>query len=321
MACAMGPHGLLQGCRVMVLGAAGKMGKHLVPRLVELGNQVEALARFSDPAIRARFEALGVGLHTRDLSEPGALGGVPADYDYVFNLAGIKFGAALDPAYTVELQVMATGRIMEHFAAARGILYASTGNVYPDSRDGCTEDDLPAPPSFYGTTRLGAEWMTRYFSQRNATPALIQRIFYAYHEEFGVPTDIARQVRDGEAVDITTAHVNVIWLADILDLMIASARLCAVPCQVLNMTGLGKVPVADMARRLGELLGREPRLTGTPGEASLLGKADKMARLLWAPPTTLEAGLDRVAGSVARREHPLDHATEWERRDGFGEGR
>ena len=311
---------MMEGKRVIVIGAAGKMGKHLVPRLVELGNQVDALARFSDPTIRRRFEELGVGIYVRDLKDENALADVPRDYDYVFNMAGIKFGAGLDPAYTVEIQVMAVARIMEHFAGAQGIMYASTGNVYPDTVDGCTEEDTPLPPSFYGMTRLGAEWMTAYFCRRNRTPSLIQRIFYAYHEEFGVPTDIARQIRDDEEIDITTEYVNVIWLADILDLMIASAKLCSVPCEVLNMTGTQKVSVVEMARKLGELMGKEPRFRGTPKGTSLLGKADKMARLLWEPPTSLEEGLARVARSVMAREYPLDHATEWEKRDKFGEG-
>lgn len=309
----------MQGKRIMVLGAAGKMGKYLVPRLVEMGNHVDTLARFSDAAIRESFEKLGVGIYQRDLSRDDAFDGIPADYDYVFNMAGIKFGSGADFRYTVEVQVLAVGRIMEHFAGTGGIMYASSGNVYPDTVDGCTEDDAPHPPSFYGMSRVGAEWMTEYFCRRNNTPSLIQRIFYAFHEEFGVPTDIARQVRDGEEIDITTEHVNVIWLADILDLMIASAKLCAVPCETLNMTGVEKVAVVDIARKLGEIMGREPKFTGTPTGTSLLGKADKMARLLWTPPTSLDEGLQRVAKSVMAYEHPLDHPTEWEKRDKFGE--
>lgn len=305
--------------RVMVLGAAGKMGKHLVPRLVELGHQVDALARFSDPAVLAGFEKLGVGIYRCDLSDENALRQVPNDYDYVFNMAGIKFGSGTQWQYTVELQVMAVGRIMEHFAGAKGIAYASSGNVYPDTVDGCTEEDMPGAPSFYAMSRLGAEWMTQYFCRRNHTPALIQRIFYAYHQEFGVPTDIARQIRDGEPIDISTQYVNVIWLADILDLMIESMRLCAVPCEVLNMTGVQKVSVVEIATKLGQFMGIEPKFTGTPKGTNLLGKADKMARLLWTPPTSLDEGLELVARSVMAHEYSLDHPTEWEKRDKFGE--
>jgi len=52
-----------------------------------------------------------------------------------------------------------------------------------------------AHASLYATSRMGAEWMVDYFSRRNDTPAVNQRIFYGYNTEFGVPTDIARQIR------------------------------------------------------------------------------------------------------------------------------
>lgn len=309
----------MQQSRIMVLGAAGKMGKHLVPRLVELGHKVDALARFSDETVLHRFEDLGVGIYRCDLSDEHGLDSVPADYDYVFNMAGIKFGSGAQWKYTVELQVMAVARIMEHFAKAKGVAYASSGNVYPDTEEGCTEEDAPGAPSFYAMSRLGAEWMTEYFCRRNNTPSLIQRIFYAYHEEFGVPTDIARQIRDGEEIDLATAYVNVIWLADILDLMIESLKLCSVPCEVLNVTGVEKVSVVEIAQKLGQLMGKEPRFRGEPKGTYLLGKADKMAEKLWTPPTSLDEGLAMVAQSVMAHEHPLDHPTEWEKRDKFGE--
>ena len=307
----------MQGQRVMVVGATGKIGKHLVRRLVEAGNEVHGIARFADHEPRERLVELGVTTYQRDVAEPAGLEGVPRDYDYVFHEAAVKFGAADDLRYTVELNVRAVGRAMEHFAGTRGFLFASTGNVYADTPDGATEADLPQPPSFYAVTRLGGEWMVDYFSRRNRTPAVVQRIFYAYHEEFGVPTDIARRIRDDAPVDLSTPFVNVIWLDDLLDAMIASAALASVPPTVLNMTGLERVSVRGMARRLGEIMGRSPRFTNEGGGSSLLGKADEMARLLGAPKTPLDEGLQRVAASVRRREFPLDHPTQFEKRTGF----
>ena len=198
-------------------------------------------------------------------------------------------------------------------------MYASSGNVYPDTVDGCSEEDSPHPPSFYGISRLGAEWMTEYFSRRNNTPALIQRIFYAYHEEFGVPADIARQVRDEEEVDITTSYVNAIWLWDILEIWMDAMKLCSVPCEMLNVTGTQKLSVVEIANKLGALMGKEPRFKGTPKGTNLLAKCDKMASLLGEPPTSLDQGLERLAESVMAREYSLDHPTEWEKRDKFGE--
>jgi nucleoside-diphosphate-sugar epimerase len=305
--------------RVIVLGATGKIGKHLVRWLAEAGHEVHGLARFGTPGQEEALRGLGVTTYRRDVARPDAFAEVPSDFDCVFHEAALKFGSEGDPDYTVELNIRAVGRAMEHFSPAKAFLFASSGNVYADSADGATEETPPLPPSFYALTRLGGEWMVDYFSRRNHTPAVIQRIFYGYHEEFGVPTDIARQIRDGEPIDLTTSLVNVIWLDDLLDMMIASARVASVPPKILNLTGTERVAVRAIAERLGELIGREPQFTGEPKPTALLGKADEAARLLGPPRVSLDEGLQRIARSVLAGEFPLDHPTQWEKRSGFGQ--
>ena len=308
----------MTGKRVMVVGGTGKIGKHLVPKIVGLGNEVHAVARFGRPEQREALEGLGVRCFATDVTEHNAFQGIPNDYDVVFHEAALKFGSEDDYETTCEINVRAVGRAIEHFAGTGAFLFASSGNVYADSADGADETTPPLPPSIYALTRLGGEWMVDYFSRRNGTPAVVHRIFYGYHEEFGVPADIARQIRDGEPIDLTTAWVNVIWLDDLMDAMIASWQFASVPPRVLNMTGTDKVSVRAIAERLGELMGIEPRFTGKPSGTGVLGNAGEMARLLGPPATPLDDGLRRVALSVLAREHPLDHPTQWERRDGFG---
>lgn len=309
----------MTGKRVMVVGGTGKIGKHLVPKIAALGNEVHAIARFGRAGQREALERIGVQCFATDVTRPRAFEGVPDDYDVVFHEAALKFGSGDDLEATVAINVRAVGRAMEHFARTGAFLFASSGNVYADSADGTDESALPRPPSLYAMTRLGGEWMVDYFSRRNGTPAVVHRIFYGYHEEFGVPTDIARSIRDGEPVDLTTQFVNVIWLDDLMDAMIESWRVASVPRKVLNMTGTEKVSVRAMAERLGELMGIEPKFTGTPKGTSLLGRADEMARLLGEPKTSVDEGLQRVARSVLAREFALNKPTEWEKRDGFGE--
>jgi len=308
----------MTGKRVMVVGGTGKIGKHLTAKIVGLGNEVHAIARFSVPERREALEALGVRCFATDVTEPNAFQGIPNDYDVVFHEAALKFGSEDDLEATCEINVRAVGRAMEHFAATKALLFASSGNVYADSADGADETTAPLPPSLYAMTRLGGEWMVDYFSRRNGTPAVVHRIFYGYHEEFGVPTDIARQIRDGEPIDLTTGWVNVIWLDDLMDKMIASWQLAAVPPKVLNLTGTEKVSVRAIAEHLGELMGIEPTFTGEPSDTAALGRADEVARLLGPPKTPLDEGLRRVARSVLAREFPIDHPTQWERRKGFG---
>lgn len=302
---------------IMIIGPTGKIGKHLVKRLVAEGNEVSGVARFSRPGQRDALEALGVTTYQRDIAEWGALEGIPGEYDIVFHMAGLKFGSSSNPQATVNMNVFATGRVMEHFKDSGCVLYCSSGNVYPDSKDGCTEQDPPGAVSLYATTRMGAEWMVEYFSIRNNTPAVNQRIFYGYNTEFGVPVDIARQVRDGEPIDLTTGYVNVIWLDDLMEVMMRCAEVASVPAKYLNLTGTEKVAVREIAEKLGRLMDKQPILVNEPAATALLGKADEMARLFGEPRVSLDEGLERVARSVMANEHPLDHPTMWQVRTGF----
>ncbi|MBU0606525.1 MAG: NAD(P)-dependent oxidoreductase [Armatimonadetes bacterium] len=303
--------------RIMMIGPTGKIGKHLVRMLVEMGHSVSGVARFGTPGQEEELQALGVTTYQRDVADWNALDDVPAEFDVVFHMAGLKFGSSKNPPAAVNMNVFVTGRVMEHFRDSGCVLYSSSGNVYPDTVDGCSEDDPVGASSLYATTRMGAEWMVDYFSRRNDTPAVNQRIFYGYNTEFGVPVDIARQVRDGEAVDLTTSYVNVMWLDDLMDVMYRSHEVASVPAKYLNLTGTEKVAVRTIAEKLGQLMGKTPQFTGTPGETALLAKTDEMVGLFGRPKVSLNEGLARVAESVMKYEHPLDHPTMWEKRTGF----
>jgi nucleoside-diphosphate-sugar epimerase len=301
----------------MIVGPTGKIGKHLVKMLVADGHDVSGIARFGTPGQQEELDALGVKTYKRDVAKWDALEGIPGEFDIVFHMAGFKFGSTADPTATINMNVFSAGRIMEHFKDSGCVLYSSSGNVYPDSVDGCAECDPVGASSLYATTRMGAEWMIEYFSIRNNTKAVNQRIFYGYNTEFGVPTDIARQIRDGEEVDLTTGFVNVIWLDDLMDVMYRSWEVASVPAKYLNLTGTEKVSTREIAEKLGKLMGIEPKFKGTPSEKALLAKTDEMVRLFGMPKVSLDEGLERIAQSVMAREHPIDHPTMWENRTGF----
>ena len=307
----------LKGKKIMVVGGTGKIGKHFTPLLAGLGAKVSTVALFRDAAEQKAYQALGVKTYHRDMGKLGALKGVPRKFDWVFNMVGLKFGSEKDPDLTLRVNVYAAAQIMEHFAPSGVISYASSGNVYPDTLDGADEKTLPIPASFYALSRVGAELMTDWYARRNRTKAVIQRIFYAYNKEFGVPADIARQIRDGEAVDLSTSRVNVIWNDDLMMQMIQSMDHGGIPATILNLTSAEIYDVREIAMKLGKLMGRRAKFKGQPKGTNLLADARLARKLFGKPETGLDAGLKVLAESVMKREFPLNMPAKWEKRSGF----
>ncbi len=72
--------------QVLVAGASGFLGRHLVPRLVARGHRVRGLARRRPSG--GELATLGVEWWTADVREPADLIGAAADCDRVIHLAG-----------------------------------------------------------------------------------------------------------------------------------------------------------------------------------------------------------------------------------------
>ena len=312
----------LQG-DLLILGVSGKMG----PSLASLAQRASweagvrrriiGVARFSTPGSREALERSGIETMACDLLDRRAIESLPGAPNVVY-MAGQKFGTSSDQAQTWAVNVQAASLAAERFAESRIVAF-STGNVYPLTPvhgGGPRETDPTGPVGEYAQSALGRERLLEFWSRRMGTKIAILRLNYAIEPRYGVLRDLADKVQHGEPVDLAMGYVNVIWQRDANSVALRSFAHCASPPFVLNLTGTGPLSVRDLAERLGQRLGKAPRLSGSERDTALLSNASRMAELFGEPPTSVDEMLDHVADWVKRGGRALGKPTHFEEREG-----
>jgi Nucleoside-diphosphate-sugar epimerases len=311
---------------ILVLGAGGKMGPSLARmarRALDAAGRrsqrVIAVARFSDPAARALLEASGVETLPADLSDRTQVERLPDTENLVF-MAGQKFGTAAAPERTWAMNAYVPAVVAERYAPARPrTVVFSTGCVYPNTpvaSGGSREEDPLEPLGEYANSCVARERLFEHFAGAHRAPLLLFRLNYAVDLRYGVPVDIARKVRDGEPIDLTTGHVNVIWQGDANAMALRSLLHAAWPPVALNVTGPETVSVRDLAHRFGDLFGRPPILAGEEADTALLSNAARALALFGPPEVPLETLVRWCAAWQRCGGRLLNKPTRFEARDG-----
>ena len=308
---------------IVVLGAGGKMGPSLarlaVRSLREAGkrSRVIAVARFSDPALRAELESDGVETIGADLVDPDQLAALP-DAPNVVYMAGQKFGTTGDESRTWGLNAWLPGAVATRFRDSRIVAF-STGNVYPltpTDSSGPSESDPTGPIGEYAMSALARERILEFFSRRNGTPMALLRLNYAIEPRYGVLRDIADKVREGRPVDLAMGWVNVIWQRDANAIALRALGRCTSPPLVLNVTGRPAVRVRWLAEEFGKRWKTVPRFEGSEAPTALLSDASRMDALFGAPEVGIEEMMTRVAEWIEQDGRSLNKPTHFESREG-----
>lgn len=304
---------------VAVLGAGGKMGPTLAMMVKKAAPErtVYAVSRFGDKSLRERIAAQGITIVEADLLDEAAYAGLP-DAPNVLFLAGMKFGAAGNQPLTWAMNAYVPALVARRYARSR-IVALSTGNVYPfvdPHTGGATENDAPGPVGEYAQSCLARERIFEYFSSRHGTPVALIRLNYANEPRYGVIVDLTQKILHGDSIDVTMGSVNVTWQGDANNYIIRALEVAESPPAIVNVTGPETLTVRDLARRIGGLLGKEPRFTSQEAPTALLSNASKCVERFGPPATGLDEMIRFIVTWVAAGKPVLGKPTKYSVRDG-----
>jgi nucleoside-diphosphate-sugar epimerase len=288
---------------LLVIGAGGKMGPSLVER-----------ARRAAPHAKIIAVARSGADISADLLDRAQVNALPDSKNVIF-LAGRKFGSTGNEGLTWAANALLPALIAERYRDAR-IVALSSGNIYPLTSHGTTEQTPPAPAGEYAQSVLARERIFEYFSDRYATRVALLRLNYAIDVRYGVLLDIGQKVFARQPVSVAMGMVNVIWQGDANSVVLRSLTLASAPPFVLNVTGPGVLKVRDLAQRFGKIFGIEPEFEGREGETALLNDASLCHRLLGAPSVSLDQMIEMVADWIRAGGETYNKPTHFEVRDG-----
>jgi GDP-4-dehydro-6-deoxy-D-mannose reductase len=315
--------------RVLVTGADGFVGRHLVRRLLLAGDDVAAGCRpggapvdwRQDAPAGTRLEVLPLEL-TADGSIAAVLAWRPEAIVHLAAVASVR-EARLDPGLAWDINAAGTARLVAAAASRRDagttdpvMLLVSTGEVYglgpPVPR---VETDPLLPMSPYAASKVGAETAALEAWRRTGLRVIVARPFphtgAGQSAEYVVPAFARRlrRARDTGARTVPTGNLDPVRdLLDVRDVVEAYRALLArgVPGEIYNVARGTGVSLAEVFVRLADLVGAsvapepEPSLVRSADIPHLVGDSTKLRRATgWTPSISLEQLLQDLVDAQA----------------------
>jgi nucleoside-diphosphate-sugar epimerase len=308
---------------IIILGVGGKMGPSLAKlakRAVDIAGvkkNIIGVARFTEKGLEDELVQHGITVIKADLLNDAELQRLP-DVQNVLYLAGTKFGTTGKESFTWAMNTYLPGRVAEKYQKSRIVVF-STGNVYPlvqVQSNGANENQYPQPLGEYAQSCLGRERVFQYFAQQHETPVVIYRLNYANDVTYGVLSDIALAVKNDQPIDLRMGYVNVIWQQDANEIALRSLHHCSVNPTILNVTGMEKLSVRQLASKFGKIFGREPIFINHEQETALLSDASESRRLFGDPAVSVHQMIEVIAGWVNEGGRLLNKPTHFQEREG-----
>ena len=304
---------------VVVTGAGGFIGSHLVEELARRGAEVRAFVRYNSRNDYGWLEAIdpevadSVEIFRGDLINPEAVARAADGRDVIFHLGAlipIPY-SYVHPREFVSVNTVGTLNVLE--AARRHgtkrVVHTSTSEVYGTALRVPIDEEHPLQAqSPYAATKIGADQLALSYFRSFGLPAVVARPFNTYGPRQSaravIPTIITQALsRDQIEIGSLSPTRDFVFVEDIVAGMVACAEAAGVEGEVINLGTGVEVTIAEVLERVLAAVGRdlpfevaaERQRPPSSEVEQLLADPRAAERLLgWKATVSLEDGLART---------------------------
>jgi NAD dependent epimerase/dehydratase len=310
---------------VLVTGAGGFIGSHLVEALAAQGTQVRAFVRYNsrgDPGL-LRFLPpdvfSAVEVVAGDLRDPQAVRAAVAGCQLVLHLGAL---ISIPYSYFHPVEVAGTNFVgtLNVLVACRDLgverlIHTSTSEVYGTARQiPITEEHALQGQSPYSASKIGADKMVESFYCTYNLPVVTVRPFNTYGPRQSaravIPTIITQALtRSTIQLGSLEPTRDFTFVDDTVAGFIAAVEAAGVEGSLFNL-GVGEeIRIGDLANMIVRKVGRPVEIVVDPerlrperSEVLRLISDNRLARarLGWSPQVELDQGLDRTIDWISK---------------------
>jgi len=307
------------GRRVLVTGAGGFIGSHLVEALVARGAKVRCLVRYNsrgslgwlDDVARDVYGAIEVVLG--DLRDSDVVFSAVRDQSVVFHLGAIisiPF-SYVSPSEVTAVNIGGTLNVLNACRAAgiERLVHTSTSEVYGTAKFVPISEDHPVQgQSPYSASKIGADKLADSYHLSFGLPVTTVRPFNTYGPRQSaravIPTIMVQMLtKSSVSLGSLTPTRDFTFVADTVAGMIMAAESADAVGRTVNLgcgqeISIGKLvdTISSIAGKTIEVSVQDQRVRPKNSEVNRLLSDNRLARSLigWQPAISLDDGLQRT---------------------------
>ncbi len=309
----------IKGKRVLVTGAGGFVGSHLVEALVKKGARVRALVHYNSRNDWGMLEDVpkkvlaAVDIVTGDLKDPDCIREAVCDQQVVFHLGaliGIPY-SYVNPRDVVDTNVNGTLNVLTAALdwGTKKVVHTSTSEIYGTAQYVPMDESHPAnPQSPYAASKLSADLLALSFHRSFDLPVGIIRPFNVYGPRQSaravIPTAITQALlKKGISLGSISPTRDLTYVKDTVRGFVGFAESEKTVGQVVNLGSGYEVSIGQVVTLVSQCMGKgirirpdKERIRPSKSEVErLFSDSSKAKRLFgWQPKTDLKQGMEKT---------------------------